>query len=98
MTLKDLGMQHLNFYFKTQDQMFDMFKDVPGAIENTRKIADSIEFEIPMGDYHLPNFPIQDAENLNADEYLKSLCVEGVQNRFGDYTPELESRLNHELG
>ena len=87
------------FYFKTQDQMFDMFKDVPGAIENTRKIADSIEFEIPMGDYHLPNFPIpKDAENLNADEYLKSLCVEGVQNRFGDYTPELESRLNHELG
>ena len=87
------------FYFKTQDQMFDMFKNVPGAIENTRKIADSIDFEIPMGDYHLPNFPIpKDAENLNADEYLKSLCVEGVQNRFGDYTPELESRLNHELG
>ena len=31
------------FYFKTQDQMFEMFKDVPGAIENTRKIADSID-------------------------------------------------------
>ena len=86
------------FYFKTQDQMFDMFKDVPGAIENTRKIADSIDFEIPMGEYHLPNFPIpKDAENSNADEYLKSLCVEGVQNRYGDYTPELESRLKHEL-
>jgi DNA polymerase-3 subunit alpha len=78
--------------------MFDMFKDVPGAIENTRKIADSIDFEIPMGEYHLPNFPIpKDAENSNADEYLKSLCVEGVQNRYGDYTPELESRLKHEL-
>ena len=86
------------FYFKTQDQMFNMFKDVPGAIENTRKIADSIDLEIPMGDYHLPNFPIpKDAENSNADDYLKSLCVEGVQNRYGDYTPELKSRLNHEL-
>ena len=86
------------FYFKTQDQMFDMFKDVPGAIENTRRIADSIEFEIPMGDYHLPNFPIpKGAENSNPDEYLKSLCVEGVKNRYGDYSPQLESRLNHEL-
>ena len=46
------------FYFKSQDQMFELFKDIPGAIENTRKIADSIEIEIPMGDYHLPNFPI----------------------------------------
>ena len=87
------------FYFKTQDQMFEMFKDVPGAIENTRKIADSIDFEIPMGDYHLPNFPIpSDAKNSNPDEYLKSLCVEGVKSRYGDYSPELESRLNHELG
>ena len=86
------------FYFKTQDQMFDMFKDVPGAIENTRRIADSIEFEIPMGDYHLPNFPIpKGAENSNPDEYLKSLCIEGVKNRYGDYSPQLESRLNHEL-
>ena len=86
------------FYFKTQDQMFHMFKDVQGAIENTRKIADSIDLEIPMGDYHLPNFPIpNDAENSNPDHYLKSLCVKGVQNRYGDYTPELETRLNHEL-
>ena len=86
------------FYFKTQDQMFDMFKDVPGAIENTRKIADSIDLEIPMGEYHLPNFPIpKNAQNSNADDYLKSLCLEGVQARYGDYTPELKSRLNHEL-
>ena len=86
------------FYFKTQDQMFHMFKDVPGAIENTRKIADSIDLEIPMGNYHLPNFPIpKDAVSSNPDHYLKSLCVKGVQNRYGDYTPELESRLNHEL-
>ena len=86
------------FYFKTQDQMFDMFKDVPGAIENTRKIADSIDLEIPMGEYHLPNFPIpKNVQNSNADDYLKSLCLEGVQARYGDYTPELKSRLNHEL-
>ena len=33
------------FYFKSQDEMHKLFKDVPGAIENTRKIAESIDFK-----------------------------------------------------
>ncbi|MEE3135983.1 MAG: DNA polymerase III subunit alpha, partial [Candidatus Neomarinimicrobiota bacterium] len=86
------------FYFKTQDQMYDMFKDVPNAIENTRRIADSIEIELPIGDYHLPAFPLpQDALHQNPDDYLQSLCETGIKERYGDLTPELESRLTHEL-
>ena len=86
------------FYFKTQNQMYDMFKDVPNAIENTRRIADSIEIELPIGDYHLPAFPIpQDALHQNSDDYLQSLCEKGIKERYGDLTPELESRLTHEL-
>jgi|MDSZ01.3.fsa_nt_gb DNA polymerase-3 subunit alpha len=86
------------FYFKTQDQMFGMFKDVPQAIENTRKIADSIEIELPMGDYHLPNFPIpENASSLNPDTYLQTLCEKGIEKRYGDFNPELRSRLDHEL-
>ena len=86
------------FYFKTQDQMYEMFKDVPNAIENTRKIADSIDIELPMGDYHLPNFPIpEDASDKDPDTYLQKLCETGVQNQYGDIKPELRSRLDHEL-
>ena len=86
------------FYFKTQDQMYDMFKDVPNAIENTRRIADSIEIELPIGDYHLPTFPLpQDALHQNSDDYLQSLCEKGIKERYGDLNPELESRLTHEL-
>ena len=86
------------FYFKTQDQMYEMFKDVPNAIENTRKIADSIDIELPMGEYHLPNFPIpKEAPSSDPNNYLKILCKQGVQDRYGDFTPELDSRLDHEL-
>ena len=86
------------FYFKTQDQMYDMFKDVPNAIENTRRIADSIEIELPIGNYHLPTFPLpQDAVHQNPDDYLQSLCEKGIKERYGDLNPELESRLTHEL-
>ena len=86
------------FYFKSQDQMFELFKDIPGAIENTRKIADSIEIEIPMGDYHLPNFPIPaNLPEQTPDSYLKTLCEKGVKEKYGDYTKELSDRLDHEL-
>ena len=86
------------FYFKTQDQMFELFKDIPSAIENTRKIADSIEIEIPMGDYHLPNFPIpKESPHKTPDEYLKALCKQGITEKYGDYTNELSNRLDHEL-
>ena len=86
------------FYFKTQDDMYKLFKDYPDALENTRKIADSIELELPMGDYHLPTFPIpQDAPSQNPDQYLRHICETGVSSLYGGITSELQERLNHEL-
>ena len=77
------------FYFKTQDEMYHMFKHVPEALENTRRIADSVDMEIPMGTYHLPNFPIpKDAPTQDPDEYLHTLSRDGVKQLYGDINPE----------
>jgi len=86
------------FYFKTQDEMHKLFKDVPGAIENTRKIAESIDFKINTGSYHLPNFPIpKDGGDSNPDKYLKMLVVSGVKNLYNEVTPDINKQINHEL-
>jgi len=86
------------FYFKTQDEMFKLFKDYPDALANTRKIADSINLELPMGKYYLPTFPIpNDAPDQNPDAYLRFLCEKGVRDIYGDITPNLQGRLDHEL-
>ena len=86
------------FYFKSQDEMYEMFKDFPEAIENTRRIADSIDLELPIGEYHLPKFPIPEEESSNdPDEYLKSLTQTGAAERYGEISPEIEKRINHEL-
>ena len=70
------------FYFKSQDEMFKLFKEFPEAIENTNRIAETINVELEMGDYHLPNFPIpEDAPNQDPDEYLKDLA-HSVQKNF----------------
>jgi len=86
------------FYFKSQDEMFSLFKEFPEALENTRSIADSIDLEIPMKDYHLPWYQIPESSDIKEiDEYLKILCDKGVENRFSEKTNEIEERLSYEL-
>ena len=86
------------FYFKTQDEMFNLFKEFPQAIENTRRIADSINVELRMGEYHLPNFPIpEDSPTKDPDEYLKMLTQAGADALYGEITPDIQKRIDHEL-
>ena len=86
------------FYFKTQDEMYSLFKEFPEAIENTRKIADSIDITLPIGESHLPNFPIpKEAKTTDPDEYLKSITELGAQNLYGEITPDIKKRMSHEL-
>ena len=86
------------FYFKTQDEMYSLFKEFPEAIENTRKIADSIDITLPIGESHLPNFPIpKEAKTNDPDEYLKSITELGAQNLYGEITPDIKKRMSHEL-
>jgi DNA polymerase-3 subunit alpha len=86
------------FYFKSQDDMFSLFKEFPQAIENTRRISDSIDMTLPMGEYHLPNFPIPtDSPTQDPDEYLKILTQAGAEALYGEISPDIQKRIDHEL-
>ena len=86
------------FYFKSVDEMFALFKDVPQALENSVAIAEQCNVEIELGKLHLPNFPIpQESGAANADDYLRMLSFEGLKARSLD-TPEARDRVERELG
>lgn len=86
------------FYFKNQDEMHRLFKEFPEAIENTRKIADSIDLSLPIGESHLPNFPIPDSATTDdPDEYLRSLTHSGAESSYGEISPNIQKRIDHEL-
>ncbi|MDP6169343.1 MAG: DNA polymerase III subunit alpha, partial [Candidatus Marinimicrobia bacterium] len=86
------------FYFKSQDEMYHLFKEFPEALENTRKIADSIDLSLPMGESHLPNFPIpESATTEDVDEYLKQLTNSGAESFYGELSPNIQKRIDHEL-
>ena len=83
------------FYMKSPDQMYAEAAEFPGAAENTLAIAEKVNLEIPLGDYHLP--PFTPPDNLSNEEYLRKLCEAGLKERYGEITPEVRDRFEHEF-
>ena len=91
------------FYFKTTQEMKQVFHDLPEAIYNTGEIVDKVELLDLKRDILLPNFPIPKEfqvhtdSNLNQWEYLKHITLEGAAKRYDPLTAEVEERINFEL-
>ena len=90
------GMPNQEFYFKSGDEMKELFKDLPEAIITVSEIVDKIE-EFKLGrDILLPKFEIpEDFEGEN--EYLAHLTYEGAKKKYGEITPEIKERIDFEL-
>ena len=86
-----------DFYFKTQAEMANIFKDVPQSLETTMKIYDKIEVLELARDVILPNFPLPEGFETQAD-FLRHLVYEGAKVRYGEITEEVRERLDMELG
>lgn len=85
------------FFFKTQYEMKELFKDVPFAIENTLDIAEKVQPLNLQRDILLPAFKLP-VGFTNQDEYLKFLTFEGAKKRWGDILPiHVIERLDFEL-
>jgi DNA polymerase-3 subunit alpha len=83
------------FYFKSPQEMKNLFQDLPDAINNTVEIASRCNLELDFKQIHLPKYEPPVGESK--EEFLEKLCKEGLKNRFDEVTPEINERLNHEL-
>jgi len=85
-----------NEFLKTPEEMGEIFKDFPEALENTREIVDKIEVYKLQRDVILPVFPIPD-EFTDEFSYLEHLSWEGAHKRWKEITPEIQERMEFEL-
>lgn len=83
------------FYLKSEDEMSALFGQIPGALENTQKIADMCDVEFEFGVLKLPKYAVPNGGD--SFTYLKQLCEEGLRKRYGDDCPEAKERLAFEL-
>ncbi len=85
------------FYVKTNDEMVELFKDIPEAVENTQKISDMIEdYGISFERVEAPYLDLPAGKT--SQEYLRELVYERVDSKYGKLTKELEERIDYELG
>jgi DNA polymerase III subunit alpha len=84
------------FYLKSPEEMYTLFKNVPEALENTAKIAEECSFDYEFHKSKLPKFPLE--EGIDPFDYMKELCYKGLGERYEKITEELTKRLEYELG
>src|SRR3712207_4546067 len=83
------------FYLKSQDEMYELFSEIPEALENTVKIAEKCNFDYNFHESKLPNFPLD--QGIDHYEYLKDLCYKGLKERYDIIDDTLNDRLEYEL-
>ncbi len=91
-----MRFQGNEFFLKSPSEMNSLFPDYPEAVENTLIIAEQCNVEFDFSQTHLPYYQIPEGYDYNA--YLKKICYDGLKKRFHEITPELEDRLDYELG
>lgn len=84
-------------WMKTQEEMNEIFADIPEALANTMEIIGKVErYSIDHGPI-LPNFPLPDGFTDNND-YLRHLVYVGAERRWGkDLSEEQRERIDFEL-
>ena len=82
-------------YLKSEEEMAELFPQVPEALENTAKIAELCQFDFEFGHYHLPKFKLPAGET-DSYSYLCRLCEEGFSERYAT-RPEVHAQLEYEL-
>lgn len=92
------GFPNDQFFFKSQQQMEDLFADIPEAIDNTNLLISTIEPPQLARDIVLPNYGLPAGFN-DQKEYLTHLAYEGCRRKYGGTIPlNVEERLKFELG
>lgn len=90
------------FYLKSEEEMRELFRGVPSAVDNTAVIADRCDFKMEFGVLKLPRFDLSPEQKKRFGEdnvtFFTNMCRYGLKKRYGDNpTDEVKERLEYEL-
>jgi DNA polymerase-3 subunit alpha len=90
------GFPNHEYYFKSQEEMKALFRDMPQAFDNISELINKVEkYELDR-EVVLPAFAIPEGFE-SEDAYLRHLTYEGARKRYGVITDEIRERLDFEL-
>ncbi|MEE2616565.1 MAG: DNA polymerase III subunit alpha [Bacteroidota bacterium] len=101
------GLPNQQYYYKSSDEMKELFYDLPEAISNIIEVVNKIEEYTLSNQVLLPKFDIppdfiddkdeKDGGKRGENSYLRHLTYIGAKKRYGKISLELEARIEFEL-
>jgi len=91
-------------YLKSEQEMLELFDDLPEALQNSVEIAKRCTLELELGKNYLPNYPVP--EGMTIEEFLEQESKQGLDTRLkqlypdqdiADIRTEYDERLHLEL-
>jgi DNA polymerase-3 subunit alpha len=77
-------------YFKSPQEMGELFAEYPEALENSVEIAKRCNLQITLGKNYLPDFPTP--EGITLDNFLCQEAARGLEQRLLQLFPDLAER------
>lgn len=90
-----ISMKGGNYSFIGPDEAQDIFKDIPGAVENTIKLAERVNIEIELTPWRFPTYPIP--AGTTYDDELRKAAILGITEKQYPDTQEVHDRIDFEL-
>lgn len=76
-------------YMRSEDEMCELFSDIPEALENSVEIARRCNVTVRLGEYFLPQFPTGE---MTTEAYLVKKSQEGLEERLAFLFPDADER------
>jgi DNA polymerase III subunit alpha len=90
-----LKLEPNEFYIKSPDEMKEIFKDYPQALDTSFEIAQMIDLKFDFSEKRIPKYEIE--ENIDSHTFLRKLCTEGLKKRVSNPPQSYWERLHKEL-
>ena len=88
--------QNSQRHLRRAHEMAALFRDVPGAIENTCDLSSRLRFELSDLGYEFPRYPVPEGETM--DSFLRKRVADGVRRRYGPKNnPDLLDRAKKQV-
>ena len=85
-----------DFSFISEKSALNFFKDIPDAVDNSRKIADRCTVSFELGKWTFPAVPVSPGFS-NHDEELRAKAYAGIRARGLEESAEVTDRIEYEL-
>ena len=100
---KRFGYQNEEYYFKSQEEMKNLFQDIPESIINIKEIIEKVEDFNLERDVVLPKYSVPEEfyekEDIKESQnnFLKKITYDGAKKRYNNIDSELKERIDFEL-